>query len=289
MKQNQKKGLALLLGVCLIAGSLAGCGADGTSPSASGGGSTQKLSVVGSTSVAPLAKELMNGYASVAPEIQIDIQAVGSSAGVKATEDGSADIGMASRELKSEESAAGVTATEIAYDGIAVVVNPKNEVGNLSKNQIQQIFKGEITNWKEVGGKDAEIVVISREEGSGTRTAFEEILKLEQKQGDKTISALSAEAQVADSNGSVKSGIASKENAIGYLSLGIVDSTVKALSVDNVACSAQTVIDKTYAISRPLLMLTKGEAQGEAKKFLEYILSDAGQTIVAKEFIPVSK
>ncbi|MCX7842179.1 MAG: phosphate ABC transporter substrate-binding protein [Clostridia bacterium] len=240
--------------------------------------------IAGSTSVQPLAQELADKFMEANKGVKIDVQGGGSSAGVKAAIDGTADIGTSSRDLKEEEKNSGLTETVICLDGIAVVVNPKNTVSDLKKDDITKIFLGEIKNWKEVGGPDKNIVVVSREAGSGTRGAFEELLKLEK---DKK-SLLVSTALIQEGNGAVKAAVASKEDAIGYVSLGYLDNTLKAVKVDGVECSEDTIKAKKYAISRPFLMLTKGEMKPQVKAFIDYILSGKGQeTIKAKHYITV--
>ena len=283
-----KKTLSILAGCLSAAVLMTACsspaqtGEPSASPASSPAQQASKLSVVGSTSVAPLAEELAAAYTGAT----LEIQAVGSTAGVTATLDKSADIGMSSRDLKQEELDQNVVPTAIAHDGIAVVLNPANGVSNLTKEQIAKIFKGEIKNWSEVGGADSEIVVVVREPSSGTRSTFDELMGLEDK--DTKESLISADAMVASSNGEVKSSIAGKENGIGYISLGILDDTVKAATVDGVAPSAQTVKDATYPISRSLYLLTLGQPAGEAKSFIDFCLSADGQEIVSKEFITVN-
>lgn len=251
------------------------------------GKSGSKITVVGSTSVQPLADDLRIEFEKQS-DIKVDVQGVGSTAGIKAVNDGTCDIGASSRELSDEEKKWGLKETVIAVDGIAVIANPANKVDNLSKDQIVKVFKGEIKNWKELGGDDKEIIVVSREAGSGTRGAFEELLKLEKKEGDKKISLVVDNALVAEGNGAVMANVAGKDNAIGYMSIGMVDqSKVKKLKVDGVEATEKNVSDKKYMISRPFIMLTKGEPGKEAKEFVDYILSDNGQKIVSKEYIAV--
>jgi phosphate transport system substrate-binding protein len=167
------------------------------------------------------------------------------------------------------------------------VLHPSNPVTNLTSEQVQKIFKGEITNWKDVGGADKEILVVTREEGSGTRSAFEELMKLQEKKDDKTISFIRSDALVGDGNGAIKANIASKDNAVGYLSLGFVDNSIKKVSLDGVECTVENIKNKSYAISRPFLMLTKGEVRPEVQAFLDFILGDKGQEIVGKTYITV--
>lgn len=245
------------------------------------------VSVSGSTSVQPLAQDLADVFNETNPDINIEIQGGGSSQGVKDVSDGISDIGNASRDLKDSEKELGITEHVIAYDGIAVVTHPSNPVSDLTTEQIQQIFKGEITNWKDVGGNDEEILVVTREDGSGTRSAFEELLGLQESKDGKTVSFMKSDALVADSNGAVKANIAPKANAIGYTSLGYVDDTLKKINVDGVECSVENIKSKTYTISRPFLMLTKGELTPETQAFLDFILGDGGQEVVSSSYISV--
>lgn len=278
MKIRMRFGIALLVMGVLSMSVLTGCGSK----------SSEKLSIVGSTSVQPLAQELADEYNINVPEQKIDIQGVGSTAGIKAVYDGTSDIGTSSRELTEEEKAWGLNETIIALDGISVIINPNSEVEDLSKEEITKIFKGEITNWKEVGGEDKEILVVSREAGSGTRGAFDEIMKLEEKNGDKKISLVIDNALIAEGNGSVMANVAGKDNSIGYMSTGMVDQTkVKKIKVDGVESTEENVKNKSYTISRPFLMLTKGELKKESKEFIDFILSDVGQKVVSKEYISV--
>ncbi len=240
------------------------------------------ISVVGSSSVAPLIEAVSENYLRV-KNIEVDVQSVGSSAGIKAAIDGTANIGMSSRNLKKEEKE-GLNQYIIALDGIAVILHPDNTVKNLSKDQILKIFSGEITNWKDVGGKDAPIVVVSREEGSGTRGAFEEIIGLEVKDGDLKKTILSKKAIITDGNGSVKQNIALKPNGIGYISVGSVDNSIQAVFVDGVAPSEKNIKEGKYLITRPFILMTKGAPTTEAKAFIDFILSPEGQKIVKEHY-----
>ncbi|MFR4251008.1 MAG: phosphate ABC transporter substrate-binding protein [Christensenellales bacterium] len=241
----------------------AGCGAGN---SAAGG--NEKLMVIGSTSVEPLMQKFIDTYTTA----DVEMQAPGSSQGIAAAQDGTADIGMSSRELKDSET--GLDATTIAYDGIVAVVNPNCPVNDLTKDQLAKIFKGEIKNWKEVGGPDKAIAVFYREAGSGTRGAFEELLGLENVDE-------SFVAGVMDATSGVIQSVKGNDAAIGYISYGSMSADVKALKVDGVECTPETVKDKTYAIARPFLLVTKqGTDNPAAKAFIDYILSDAGQKIV---------
>ena len=260
---------------------LSGCGASNDTGN-NGETSNVKISIVGSTSVQPRAEDFAKSYANVKQGAKVDVQGVGSSAGIKAAIDGTCDIGTSSRDLKEDEKSKGIVEHKIAVDGIGVVVNPKNQVGELTQEQVVKIFKGEITNWKDVGGADQEIIVVSREEGSGTRSAFEEILKLQEERDGKTYSLLANDALIAEGNGAVKSNIASKEAAIGYLSIGVMDSSVKGIKLDGAEPTEDNVVNGSYKLSRPFLMVTKGEATGDTKDFIDWILSDDGQKIVTE-------
>lgn len=185
---------------------------------------------------------------------------------------------MSSRELKDDEKSS-LEEVVIALDGIAVVINPENTVTNLTKDQIKEIFQGKITNWKDVGGPDEPIVVVSREEGAGTRDAFEELMGLVE---DK-ITTVSESALIADGNGAVKQNVSTKKAAIGYLSLGAVDDSVKSVTVDGVEATEENVQNGTYGIKRPFILVTKGAPSDEAGKFIDFILSSEGQKLVAEE------
>lgn len=286
-----KKLLSFLLLVFIIATAFAGClGANEnnqqnqTQPPTNdqadpNNGLSAVIEVAGSTSVQPLAQSLADEFKNLEPGLQINIQGLGSSQGIKAANDGVADIGTSSRELKEEEKSWGLTEHIIAKDGIAVIVNPTNPVQELTKDQIAKIFKGEITNWSELGGTDNEIIVISREAGSGTRGAFEEILGIEDE--------VREDALIQNSNGAIKTDVSNKKNAIGYISLGYVDESVVGVKVDGVDASSENVQNGSYAISRSFLMVTKGEVKAEVQAFLDFIMSDEGQKIVAEEYIPV--
>lgn len=290
-----KKSYALTASILLSAVLLTACGssrgAEGSGSMATGDNADNSdlsgtVTVSGSTSVQPLAQDLADVFNETYPGISVEIQGGGSSQGIRDVTDGTSDIGESSRDLTPEEKT-GLTEHVIAYDGIAVVVNPSNTVTNLTRDQIEKIFKGEIKNWKDVGGKDQEILVVAREASSGTKTAFEELMGLQEKQGDRAVSTVRKDALVADGNGPVKANVSTKENAIGYLSLGFTDDTVKRISVDGVECSVENIKNKTYKISRPFLMLTRGEVSPETQAFLDFVKSDAGQEIVGKTYITV--
>lgn len=243
------------------------------------------VTIVGSTSVTPIAQAIADTFMDKEPGVKIEIHGVGSSAGVKATDDGSADIGMASRDLKDEEKDFGIDEHIIAFDGIALVVHPSNEISELTAEQISKIYKGEITNWSEVGGKDEAIEVVSREEGSGTRSAFEELLELDSDKG----SLIKQDATISDGNGAVYASVAQKESAIGFLSLSYLDDGVKTIKIDGIDPTVEEILAGNYGISRPFLMMTKGGVSEAAQAYLDFVLGADGQGIVAEEgVIPVN-
>lgn len=244
------------------------------------------VEVVGSTSVTPVAQSMAEAFMSKNPGVKVNVQGVGSTAGVKAAHDGTADIGMASRNLKEAEKEWGLDEHVIAYDGIAVVVHPSNGITGLSKEDVTKIFKKEVTNWKELGGKDKEIIVVSRESGSGTRGAFEGIMDLQEKVDGKKVSAVQADI-TQNGNGGVKAAIASKENAIGYVSLSYLDESIKSLEIDGAEATVENIKADEYKVSRPFLMLTKGEVSEATQAYLDFIFSEEGQEIVGEKLIRV--
>jgi len=233
----------------------------------------------GSTTVQPVSERLAEAFMAIYPKVNVVVQGGGSSVGIKAATDGTVDIGASSRELKTAEKP-GLVETVIAWDGIAIIAHPSQSIGNLTKQQIIDIFSGKITNWKEVGGADKKITVVSREEGSGTRGAFEELVLT-------SANKMVATAILQSSNGAIKTTVAGDPAAIAYLSCGYIDATVKVVNVDGVAGTVANVKNGTYKIIRPLLYVTKGEPAGLGKEFIDFCLSDAGQQIVAEDYITI--
>jgi phosphate transport system substrate-binding protein len=242
---------------------------------------TKEITEAGSTTVQPLAQELADAFMAKNPDVRITIAGGGSSTGVTSVADGTVDIGAASRELKDSEKGMGLVVHVLARDGIAIVVHPTQTVSNLTEEQVKEIFEGGITNWSDIGGSDADINVVAREEGSGTRAAFEELVL-----GENPM--ITANAILQPSNGAVRTTVAGDPNSIGFLSFGYLDDSVKALSIGGVAGIVANAKNGTYPIVRPLLLLTKGEPEGVVKEFINYCLSSEGQAIVAKDYIPVS-
>lgn len=241
--------------------------------------SRTEIIIAGSTSVQPYAEVLAEEFMIVYPGEEVDIQGGGSSAGITAAQSGIANIGMSSRALKDEES--GLWSVEIARDGLAVVVNPANTIQNLTIDQICDIYALEITNWSEIGGNDADIHVITREEGSGTRSAFTELVM------GKT--GITPRAIVQDSNGAVRQLVADDPNAIGFISLGLVNENVKAVQLEGIAATRENVENGSYKLSRPFLFVSSGEPTGLTKQFIDFTLSSEGQKILMNEgLIPSS-
>ena len=217
---------------------------------------------------------LMEGFAEVNPDITVTTEYTGSGAGIESLIAGSVDIGNSSRALKEEEKTAGAVENIVAIDGIAVVLDPANTVIDLTKEQLVQVYKGEVKNWSELGGADAPIVVIGRESGSGTRSAFEELLKLED---------ACKYSNELDSTGAVMAKVASTPGAIGYASLDALDGTVTPAALEGVAATAENIKAGSYFLSRPFVMATKGEIseQSDAVKALfEYLVSDEGKEVI---------
>ena len=228
----------------------------------------------GSTSMESVILALIEGFADVQPDVSPNYTGSGSGAGITGVLDGTCDLGLSSRALTDDEKSQGAVENIIALDGVAVVVNPENTVTDLTTEQIAQIFTGEITNWSELGGADAEIAVFGRENGSGTRSAFEEIVGVE----DACVY-----TNEYSSTGDVIGNVASNPNAIGYASLSAVDDTVSALMVNGVAPSEDTVKDGSYAIQRPFVVVTVegAELSDAAKAFLDYAMSAEVADIIA--------
>jgi phosphate transport system substrate-binding protein len=262
---------------------------DPTQAPASSGLSGQ-LQLAGSTTVQPLAEKLAEAFMKLNPGLTIEVQGGGSSVGVTSAGEGTVDIGDASREIKSSEleQFPNLQVFTIAFDGIAIVTNPGVELPGLTVEQVRNIFAGEITNYKEVGGPDAPIVVVSREEGSGTRAAFEElVMAYKDAAGESQSKPIFEKALLQQSNGQVRTTVATTPNAIGYLSFGFLDDSVRPVPVDHVDPTVANVKNGSYPIVRPLNMLTNGAPTELAGAFISYVLSPLGQEIVAEEYVTV--
>ena len=270
-----RKRLIAAVSVVIVASSLIiGCGSSDTTISKKVNDTT--IAISGSTSVGPLVELEEEEFEANNQDVTIEINQTGSSSGIKDTISGTTEIGMSSRDLTDEESK-NLKEVTIAVDGIGVVVNKNNPVKNLTLEQIKDIFTGKITNWSEVGGEDKEIVVVSREEGSGTRTAFQEILNYSTEDTVKN-------AIVNNSTGATKVMVEENDNAIGYMSIGYIDDSIASVNVDGVEATADNVKSGEYKIQRPFLLVYKeGALSEEGQEFIDFILSDKGQAIVAEE------
>ena len=298
---KSSKKLKALLGACLVGvlcmtgcGAAAGAGSsgndagNGTGTGAGGSNTTVNtelsgsIQLVGSTSMEKLSNALAESFMDKYPDVEVTAEFVGSGAGIEAVTTGTADIGNSSRNLKDTEKAAGAVENVVAIDGIAVCTHKDNTVTNLTVQQLKDIYIGKVTNWSELGGKDAPIIVVGREAGSGTRGAFEELLKIENE---------CAYANELDTTGAVMAKVGSTPGAIGYVSLDVIDDSVLALSLEGVEPTAENIKAGSYCLSRPFIMATKGEitAQNElVQAWFAYVMSDEGQEVAKKVgLIPV--
>ena len=241
------------------------------------GGSGSTINVVGSTSVQPVAEKLAETYKESHGDVKINVQGGGSSVGIKSAQDGTADIGTSSKDLKPEDKA-GLTEFVLGQDGIVIAVNKENGVTGLTKEQLKDIFSGKITNWKEVGGVDAQINLITREEGSGTLDAFESIVL-----GKDT--KMKSDATVQSSSGAVKEAVKGDPNAIGFVSYASMGDEVKPLSIGGVAPSEETIADGTYELQRPFIFLVKGTPTGDVKAFIDWVMGPDGEKVLHEEKI----
>ena len=267
-----KKFLAFLLAAVMATALLAGCGAQ------KGG----TVATDGSTSMEKVINALGESFMQNNSGTTFTYNPTGSGSGIQAVSEGRCDIGLSSRALKDDEKASGLKETIVALDGIAIIVNPQNPVKDLSLEQIAKIYTGEITNWKDVGGEDAEIVLIGREAGSGTRDGFESITETKD---------ACQYRQELTSTGDVITTVSQNPNAIGYASLAAIKDSVKALTVNGVAPTEATVKDGTYLVQRPFVLVTKeGAALSEtAQKFFDFATSaDAASIISAAGAVPVA-
>ena len=290
MKRTMKKAMSILAASAVLALTLAGCGGTDTNTTENTENTeTASLSGTvatnGSTSMEGIIGNLKEQFEADNSGVSVSYDATGSSAGIEAVTNGTADIGLSSRALKEEEEAAGLTGTTVALDGIAIIVNADSQVADLTVEQIAQIFTGEITNWSEVGGADGEIACIGREAGSGTRDGFESITETED---------LCKLSQELTTTGAVIEAVKGNPNAIGYASLSAVEGQegIKTLTVGGVACSEETILDGTYEIQRPFVLVTKNDTQlsQAAQAFFDYATSTAASDLIRNAgAVPVAK
>lgn len=231
--------------------------------------------ITGSTSVEKILNDMIDEFQAMNPDVTINYTGTGSSAGIADTLAGSNDLGASSREVKEEEKTDTMKEVVFAHDGIAVITNPANPVTDISVENLAKIYSGEVTNWNQVGGKDAPIVLVSREGASGTRSAFEELIKLEDAGG------LTEDATVVEGNGNVQTTVAGNENAIGYVSFSFIDDTVKALTVGGIEATADNAKAGSYPLSRPFLFVyNENNYTPQTQAFVEFATSDEGQSYV---------
>lgn len=263
-KENGMNKYFRVTGVVLFSAALivqAGCGKK-----------REAITCAGSTAFQPFAEKLAEEFMAKRNDISVTVQGGGSAVGIQSALSGAAQIGMADL-VNLPAEAKPLTSTVVARDGIAVVVNPANPAANLTTEQVRGIFNGAIRNWKDVGGKDAPITVVSREAGSGTRTSFEQIV---------TGISLTKDAIIQDSNGTIRETVANDANAVGYLTHGVVNAKVKALTLDGQDCTVEAIVAGSYKLVRPVFFLTKGTPDGAAKEFIDFVLSAEGQGIIKK-------
>jgi len=238
-----------------------------------GSGVESTVIVAGSTSVQPYAEVLAERYSGIHPERAVDVQGGGSTTGIRAAQSGTADIGMSSRNLTDEERE--MWHVVIARDGLVLIVHNDNPVTGLTLEQVRLIYNGSVTNWSEVGGADRGIHVITREEGSGTRGAFEEMLMAG--------SWITSRAIVQNTNGAVRQLVSNDVDSIGFLSLGLADHSVKALELDGVVPSWGNIMDREYTLYRPFYFVSIEEPAGDIKAFVDFVLSEEGQRLLMVE------
>lgn len=237
------------------------------------------ITLAGSTAFQPFAEELAEMYMKTHPEARINVQGGGSIVGIQSAKEGAADIGMADLLRLPQEVEEQLNSVIVAKDGIAIVINPANKIENITLKDARSIFSGQIRNWKELGGEDHIIDVISREEGSGTRRSFEELVL----NGVR----LSNEALFQDSNGTIRESVATSPHSIGYISIGFLNERIKPLKLDGASPTNENIIAGLYPLARPVFFLTKGEPSRLVKEFIDFVMAREGQNLIKeKSLIP---
>lgn len=280
MKKKTLKMIAAAVSAMMMMGALTACGQTADSSSTAATEKTEEalsgtITLAGSTSMEKLCEATSEGFMEAYPDITVTVEYTGSGAGIESLTQGSIDIGNASRSLKDGEKEKGAVENIVAIDGIAVIVDLDNTVADLTTEQLADIYTGEITNWKELGGNDEAIVVIGREAGSGTRSAFEELLAVEE---------ICNYAQELDSTGAVLAKVASTPGAIGYVSLDVVDDSVNGISLNGAPATEESILAGDYLLSRPFVMATMGEISEQSELvqiWFDYIASEEGQEIIS--------
>jgi len=300
MKKTGKRVLAAISAMAMIIGMATGCGQNSKTPSSSTpetsltenqtlpeapsnstSANTEKdlsgsIAMSGSTSMEKMVNALSEAFMQKYDQVTVTAEFIGSGAGIEAVTNGIVDIGNSSRNLKEEEKANGIVENIVAIDGIAIITDKANTVTNLTKDQLISIYKGEITNWSELGGAGQPIVVVGREAGSGTRGAFEEILSIE----DECVY-----ASELDNTGAVMAKVASTPGAIGYVSFDVIDDSVMVFHLEGIEASAENIKNGSYFLSRPFVMATKGAVSEQSEliqAFFEYLISEEGKAIIEK-------
>ncbi|MCI7243125.1 MAG: phosphate ABC transporter substrate-binding protein [Lachnobacterium sp.] len=294
MKNRVKKMMAILTAATMVAAGVMGCGSSDTNADAnnSNDNTTQtesqatdnntadntdlsgSVTLAGSTSMEKLANAMNEAFMEKYPNVSATAEFTGSSAGIESLAAGSVDIGDASRALSDDEKGQGIVENIVAIDGIAVITDTDNTITDIKSEDLAKVYTGEITNWKDLGGKDEQIVVIGREAGSGTRDAFEELMDV--KDSCKY-------AQELDSTGAVLAKVAATPGAIGYVSLDVLDDTVNGLQINSVEPTEENILAGTYVLQRPFVMATKGEISEQSEQvqaYFDFINSEDGQNVI---------
>ena len=289
MRKGIKKLLTVALTATLGLATLAGCGSSGADGGSANGGTTKELSgkiqLAGSTSMEKMCGALMEAFMEEYPNVTVTTEYTGSGAGIESVTSGSVDIGNASRALSDKEKSAGIEENIVAIDGIAVITDTASTLTDIKSEDLAKVYTGEITNWKDLGGPDEQIVVIGREAGSGTRDAFEELMDV--KDSCKY-------AQELDSTGAVLAKVAATPGAVGYVSLDVLDDTVNGLKINSVEPTEDNILAGDYVLQRPFVMATKGEISEQSKQvqaYFDFINSADGQNVIKSVglIIPNSK
>lgn len=296
MKNRVKKMMAILTAATMVAAGVMGCGSSDTNANADANNSNDNttqtesqatdnntadytnlsgsVTLAGSTSMEKLANAMNEAFMEKYPSVSATAEFTGSSAGIESLAAGSVDIGDASRALSDDEKGQGIVENIVAIDGIAVITDTDNTITDIKSEDLAKVYTGEITNWKDLGGKDEQIVVIGREAGSGTRDAFEELMDV--KDSCKY-------AQELDSTGAVLAKVAATPGAVGYVSLDVLDDTVNGLQINSVEPTEENILAGTYVLQRPFVMATKGEISEQSEQvqaYFDFINSEEGQNVI---------
>lgn len=251
----------------------------------------KEVNVSGSTSVARIMEVLAEDYNNKNPENYVAVQGIGSTAGITLVRKGVTDLGMSSRYLTEREQDESISVEAIAYDGLAVVVNKSNPIKNITREQLFDVYKGKITNWKQLGGNDQKIAVVTREASSGSRYSFESLLGLTKVINSRLVSDINPDNLVVNSNSMVKTIVNHNKQAIGFVSTGSVDSSIKAIQFEGVSASNKAIASGAYELSRPFLVLYKpSHLDEDAQSFVSYLKSQEAKTLIEEYgYTPIKK